>query len=237
MEHIINQSAPRRAWEDTEHFRQISALWFWGVEVICGGALFGIIGGLLGDYWTPKDATPFWQSAYPTIGGGTGVVIGFVIVFILIYLWNLFRAPYKQRDEARNALIAIPGKTPYSLKMPSPPQLNINYEKHKFYFDSGIPIVIVFAEYRPQGLGDMQIESIQLELQGQRIPCIDWQIITISQDKWIHSDNKFRLPDDISIGKHESKLATFANGEWWGSHSFTIEVPEVNPEKECCQSV
>lgn len=68
---------------------------------IVGAALFGAVGSLVGGYGTPSDATVFWQNAYPIIGGAIGVIAGFVIVFILIFLCNLFRAPYRQRNEAR----------------------------------------------------------------------------------------------------------------------------------------
>jgi Na+/proline symporter len=95
------ESSWRRACRDTESFRKDSRVWFWGVEIVGGGALFGLAGSLLGDYYTPSTATPFWQSAYPTIGGAIGVILGFIIVFALIYVVNLLRAPYRQRDEAR----------------------------------------------------------------------------------------------------------------------------------------
>jgi hypothetical protein len=92
-------SIPRRAWKDTESFRKDSKLWFWGVEVV-GSALFGVVGGLLGGYYIPPNANVFWQNAYPTIGSAIGLIIGFIIVFIGILLWNLFRTPYRQRNEA-----------------------------------------------------------------------------------------------------------------------------------------
>lgn len=115
-----------------------------------------------------------------------------------------------------------------STKMPSPPQLGINYQKHKMEFDGQVPIITVYAEYRPSGLGKMRVESIELRLLGQRVSCLDWKVAEISQDLWIDSDNRFRLPDGIGRGEHDVKLVAFANGEWWSSQSFTITVPEVN---------
>ena len=79
------ETVPRRAWKDTEHFRQTNQFWYWGVEVLGGGLLSGTLGGLLGYYWTPTNATPFLQNAYPIMGGGIGVVLGFFVVFLLIY--------------------------------------------------------------------------------------------------------------------------------------------------------
>lgn len=118
--------------------------------------------------------------------------------------------------------------TPDKLKIPSPPQLGILYQKHKIEFDGQVPIITVYAEYRPHGLGEMRIESIELQLLGQRVSCLDWKVEKISQDIWIHSDNKFRLPVGISSGEHDVKLTAFANGEWWSSQPFTITAPEVN---------
>jgi hypothetical protein len=115
-----------------------------------------------------------------------------------------------------------------SPKVPSPPQLGINYQKHKIEFDGQVPIITVYAEYRPHGLGEIRIESIELQLLGQRVACLDWKVEKISQDLWIDSDNRFKLPDGIGRGEHDVKLLAFANGEWWSSQPFIITVPEVN---------
>ncbi len=89
-----------RAGKDTDKFRQESKLWFWGMEVV-GAAVFGVVGSIVGSVLVPDRATQFQQNAYSPIGGGAGVVIGFAIAFAGIFIWNLFRAPYRQRDEAR----------------------------------------------------------------------------------------------------------------------------------------
>jgi hypothetical protein len=106
------ESTPQRAWKDTEHFRQ-SAGSFWLLEVV-GAAIFGIAGAF-GGYWlVPTNAASQQQFAYPTIGGGIGVIVGFIIAYGLIYLWNLFRAPYRQRDELRSKLSENQNLTPLS---------------------------------------------------------------------------------------------------------------------------
>ncbi len=101
----------QRACKDTEHFRK-SGWSFWAWEVV-GAAVFGVVGTFVGYWLTPLNSNPFGQFAYPTIGGGIGVVVGFVVVFALIFTWNLFRASYKQRDEAR-ALIKSRKPVPLS---------------------------------------------------------------------------------------------------------------------------
>lgn len=50
--------------------------------------------------WLLPDQSRKLESAlYP----GIGVVLGFIVVYILIFVWNLFGAPYRQRDEAIKA--------------------------------------------------------------------------------------------------------------------------------------
>jgi hypothetical protein len=89
----------QKAWNDTEKFRNESKIWFWGVEIVGGGALFGVIGSLTGFNLMPINPDSFQQNAYPVVGGGLGVVIGFILIFTVIFFWNSFRAPYRQRDE------------------------------------------------------------------------------------------------------------------------------------------
>lgn len=88
---MTTESVRHRAWKDTEHFRQ-SSWFFWGCEVI-GAALFAAVG-----YWLlPEKPSKLESSIYPVLG----VVFGFAVVFVLILMWNLVRAPYNLLNEAR----------------------------------------------------------------------------------------------------------------------------------------
>lgn len=98
----------KSAWKHTDNFRQNSLLWFWGVEVV-GGGVFGVIGGLLGADWTPPDVNNFWQNAYPTIGGGIGVIAGFIIIFGFILAWNFIRAPYNEKIDNQKVMASSTG--------------------------------------------------------------------------------------------------------------------------------
>jgi len=80
---MVAESSFRRAWKDSESFRKDSPLWYW-VTVVLGALASGAVGGWVGS----------------TIGGVVGVCLGLGGVFILILCWNVFRAPYMQRDEA-----------------------------------------------------------------------------------------------------------------------------------------
>jgi hypothetical protein len=104
-EHPLQQSAFSRAKEDTALFRH-STKSFWLFEII-GVAMFGLGGGYLGYDIMPLMATSFDQFIYPSIGAVVGIILGATIVFGFAYLWNLFRAPYKQRNEARVELIEL----------------------------------------------------------------------------------------------------------------------------------
>lgn len=91
------ESSWRRAQGDTKRFRR-SPKSFWGLEIV-GAAVLGFGGSLLGFLLTPIDRSRLVQFLYPAAGGVVGIIVGLVLVFFLIFLWNLFRAPYRQRDE------------------------------------------------------------------------------------------------------------------------------------------
>ena len=74
------ESVLRRAWNDTECFRK-SPLAFFGVEIV-GALVFAGIGYCL-TRDTPSKAEAIF---YP----GMGVVLGFVFIYGVIFLWNLF---------------------------------------------------------------------------------------------------------------------------------------------------
>jgi len=94
----MSESTWHRAWKDVAAFRQTPKS-FLPVAAV-GVAIFGVLGGLVGVWLTPTHATTFRHNLYPAVGAFAGSVLGLVIVFGLIYVWNLFRAPYRQRDEA-----------------------------------------------------------------------------------------------------------------------------------------
>ncbi len=93
----LNQSSPRRAWEETkESFHKI--WFFWGVQVVAVGVF-----ALLGTIFAPENSGRLASAVYPVAGGAVGAIVGFGI----IYLICLIKAPYKQRDEARKQLMEL----------------------------------------------------------------------------------------------------------------------------------
>lgn len=98
MEHPVNQSARRRAWEDTKHsFHTIK--FFVGVEVVSiGGFIF------LATLQIPENASGFVSAVYPAVGTIIGALVGFGIIYLIM----LVKAPYRQRNEARATLLEKP---------------------------------------------------------------------------------------------------------------------------------
>lgn len=97
------ESTWRRSWGDAEGFRKESVVWFWGFEVI-GALIVGLAGGWVGFTLMPPDPTQSTAYWYPGVGGAVGVFAGLLGAFLVILGWNLFRAPYRQRDELRRLL-------------------------------------------------------------------------------------------------------------------------------------
>lgn len=73
--------------------------------MIGAGAIAGLTAGIL---WE-RSILSAWQVGLITFGV---FAIGFLIIYALIFLWNLFRTPYRQRNEARTLLAERPKPKP-----------------------------------------------------------------------------------------------------------------------------
>ncbi len=167
MNDIAKEATWHRALSDSESFRH-SGKFFWGFEVL-GAAAFAAI---VTYFFLPDDPSRFESSIYPL----SGVVTGFVAAYSLVYLWNLFRAPYRQRNEAHAALRAL-GASPTSPILATP-QLFIECSEYEFgepgkrgypQSETGAARSLRVDIYLNTTNG-MQVESIELEVQGKRIP-------------------------------------------------------------------
>jgi hypothetical protein len=91
------ETTPQRARKDTNQFRKNSRIWFWGVEVVGSGAVAGLTANLIWD----RNTLHGWQVGLITFGV---FVLGFFLMYGLIFLWNFLRSPYRQRNEARTKI-------------------------------------------------------------------------------------------------------------------------------------
>ncbi len=153
-----------------------------------------------------------------------------LVAFGVVFSVRLLLAPYwiyKDKVKEINRLSALVGNkdTP---KLPSPPELYLDYLSSKCGIENDVRIITVSAWYRTNS-GKMRISQVELHLIGKSIPPLDWRIIEVSQELWYGPDTKFELPIGISSGEHDAELFAFANEELWGPYPFTLSVPEVKP--------
>ena len=90
------ESSWQRGLRDAEKFRH-SGLLFWGIEVL-GGALTA---AAVPYFFMPDEPSRFEQAAFPAVGLVGGLLAAYLL-FVL--LPNLVLAPYRQRNEAWQAL-------------------------------------------------------------------------------------------------------------------------------------
>lgn len=101
-EYPINQSAFSRAIIDTGS-AQKSAKFMWG-----GEGVLAVAGGTWLAQIAPSGASILEIVVRSVLGGLGSLSIGILVIFA----WYLFRAPYKQRNEARALLLAKPKPAP-----------------------------------------------------------------------------------------------------------------------------
>lgn len=94
MEHPLNQSATTRAFKDTI-ISQKTARFMWG-----GEGVFAVGGGAWLAQIAPSGASTLEMVSRSVLGG----LGGLITTIFIIFAWNLFRAPYRQRNGARKLL-------------------------------------------------------------------------------------------------------------------------------------
>lgn len=93
-QYALNQSTWRRAAKDTIS-AQRTARFMWG-----GEGVLAVAGGIWFAQLAPINA-PVVEIIWRSVVGGLG---GLAIAVLIIFAWNLFRAPYKQRNKARQII-------------------------------------------------------------------------------------------------------------------------------------
>jgi hypothetical protein len=103
VEYPTKQSSWGRAKQDTIS-AQKTARFIW-----VGQAVLAVAGGTWLAQIAPLGASTAEIAGRSVIGG----LCGLFVAVILIFAWNLFRAPYRQRDEARKKLSQTPLKVDF----------------------------------------------------------------------------------------------------------------------------
>lgn len=202
MEYPPAQSSWGRAKQDTVA-AQKTARFMWG-----GESVLAVAGGTWLAQIAPIGAPTFEIVARSVIGGLGGLFTAAVMIFA----WNLFRAPYRQRNEGR-AKVA---------------QLLQERKKDEFYFEfndsslswrdgSKLMLGVTYSANR------ITIETLQLDYNGKRFRPRDWLPIEINV---IHTQNyTFDLNALRAVADDSSQEAVFiakANGIEYRSPPFNI---------------
>ncbi len=224
------ESSWRRAWGDTERFRHTAGS-FWGLEIV-GASVSGLGGGYVGFLLTPTNATDTQSFLYPAIGAVGGVIFGLGIVFLGIYMWYLFRAPYKQRNEVEMVLDSIPGATPNSPRV-ALPELFFEDIDCKFIGDNP-PLLLI--EWTVMPTGSMHLEQAKIEILGGSIPFTDWETCDVSPSITFGFANHCEIKGKLPTGNHDIRIQVFANRQWWASDWQTITYSPSIPDKEGSQT-
>jgi len=182
----------------------------------------------LATIFTPEDSSRFVSAAYPTAGAIIGAIVGFGIIYLIM----LFRAPYKQRNEARMALISTPGATPNSPKVASP-ELHFDHIDYKFIGDDP-PLLFIHWDVMPTG--NMHLEQAEIEILGRTIPFADWKTETISPSVTFGFTNHCEIKGKLSTGNHDIRILVYANRQWWASDWQTIIYSPLALDKGASQT-
>ncbi len=155
---------------------------------------------------------------------------GWWLILVIILIVSPFIAFHRLRVQ-RDELQAQLHKEKNTANLPHP-ELYITHQKHEFgiagegkyagvSIDKGTPVLSIEAEFRPTG--QMRIETVELCIAGKRLSSLNCEVQESSERLWYSPENIFNI-SGIGTGKHDVELYALANGEWWHSHSFPIEV-------------
>ena len=214
----ITETVWQRARADTLRFHRTFR--FWVVEIVAGG-----VSVALAVVWLPERLLD-WAEALATAGIAIGAIFSLVG---LVFVASLLLAPLRQRDKARAALATL-GASPSSPILAAP-QLFIRAEDHAFG-EPGRPgypqpktgaTRLLRIDVLLTPTNGLQVESIELEVQGKRIPST-WKssdVYGVASGGYIY----FEVPSDVTPGPHQVSLVALADGKWWESPHFSLTFP------------
>lgn len=195
---IITETTWRRALRDSESFRR-SGRFFWGCEVL-GAAIFAALATY---FFLPRDPSRF-ESFYPL----WGVVAGFASVYMLIYLWNLFRAPYRQRNEALTRAEEQQSEEHRIAGELSAEARTVLLAKHVRMMQGVGRIEVkgeVLGELRMRGLVEVRHVTGEAWSSGRRLPAREIYYLTDLGDRVL------KIVDVLGNGKPSPPMISFTN--------------------------
>ena len=164
--------------------------------------------------------------------GGLG---GLVIAFLMTLCWNIFRAPYRQRDEAIRTLESIPGAT---TKSPKVALVELSIPKVVYTIEKGNlgkpqihiePFIIAIG-------GEVAMESAKVEIAGGCESCYDWRTHNLWPGQTSVFGTHCKLPDNLAQGKHSIRFLIYARNEWWASEwgaiSYEPSIPDMGDSQK-----
>ena len=144
---------------------------------------------------------------------------GMLALLGAVFLVSLLFAPYRQRNELRKQLLAIPGATPESPRKALP---ELHFAEVKYHIDRDNPSQLNI-NVLAISTGTMVLENAKLEISGKHIPCTGWR----TSDIWPGGTYSYgihcEVPKGLSTGKHTIRLLIYANNEWWASDWDSID--------------
>jgi hypothetical protein len=106
MEYPINQTSCSRAKQDTDTWL-LNHIVAWFLAFLLPGG-----GTMVATFFIPPNADIRIAALYGFLGG----LAGLLLLVVGVYVWNLIRAPYKQRNEARALLLGKSKSVPLQNK-------------------------------------------------------------------------------------------------------------------------
>gem|GEM_PF-4380406 len=212
MDERFTESAWRRGWNDT---KQGWANWrFLLTEAVVSPLAGYIVGAFSGN----------------AIAGSVVTIAIVILGLVSIWVGATVAAPYRQRNEARAALQAIPGSS--TAPILADPQLFFSnlfcngfgyggegnfggLDSSKWYGD-----VSALAHAQSK----MTITQIALVIDGHELPATRWNTYEVGVGNYLCSF-PVEIAQTIGAGRHEANVLAFANGKSWKSPHFLVEVP------------
>ena len=232
MDRKHSGSAFARGW--SSGISGVKTFRFWFGEAVVGA----IVGWVASAFATPDQVPSVLESGYLYIS----VFLALVTFAVLIFIGNIIKAPYWQRNEARfevDRLQAeidsdtgserIPIVTPPSVNIEvlGAPKVGTQQQHNGFPDEEGESALWVMVHLNVSAVHIDSIQAVELRFDDRRLPLqneLPKDILRYSTDSFWY----FHVPNDIRSGRYSAQVAIRAAFEWFGSQDFDLDIPEPN---------